>query len=93
MAKYMVSWQFPGDNRNEAIERFTEGSRMQPPEGVVHIARWHSVEGDAGWGVVETSDPKHLADWLLHWSDLLSYQVTPVISDEELGELFKKHGF
>ncbi len=92
MAKYMLTWETPRENRNELIKRFMEGSAMQPPEGISFVGRWHGASGAVGWSVVETDDPKTITDWLLHWSDLLSYEVIPVIADEEFGELLQKHG-
>ncbi len=92
MARYMVTWNLPSEHRNEAITRFVEGSALQTPDGLSSVCRWHAAAGGVGWNVVETDDPKTIADWLLHWSDLLSYEATPVITDEELGEMFQKHG-
>ena len=31
-------------------------------------------------------------DWLLKWNDIIDTTVTPVISDEEAGAAFQKHG-
>jgi hypothetical protein len=92
MAKYMIRWNWPPEHRNEVIKRFTEGSAMQPPDGLSVVGRWHAAAGGGGWGVLETDDPKTIADWFLHWSDVLSYEATPVIPDEELGEMLQKHG-
>lgn len=92
MGLYMVRYRLTSANRNEAIHRFmTNEAAMTAPAGSTSIARWHSVEGNGGWNVVETDNPAALADWTLQWSDLLSYEVTPVIGDEELGALFQKH--
>lgn len=92
MAKYMVRYELHASNRNEAIKRFVDGAAMQPPEGVTDVARYHSADGNQGWAIAETDDPVSLVDWLLHWTDIISYEVTPVITDEELGGLFQKHG-
>ena len=93
MGMYMVRFKLSGADRNTAITRFmTNEKAMTPPEGVTSVARWHSVEGNGGWNIVDSPDTKSVADWILHWSDVLSYTVTPVVSDEELGELFQKHG-
>ncbi len=91
MAKYMIAWELPKENRNEAIDRFMEGSRLQPPDGVTHIDRWHSAAGGLGWGIAEADDPKHIADWIHNWSDLIDYEVYPILNDEEMGEVFAKH--
>ena len=92
MATYMLSYRFTPEEQDEAIERFMEGSALEEPEGIESVARWHSAVGGRGWNVIETDDPKHLTDWVLNWSDLIQYEVTPVINDEELGEVFVKHG-
>lgn len=93
MSVYMVRYTLSSANRNSAINRFmTNEAALTPPEGVTSLARWHSVEGNGGWNIVDAPDPKSIADWVLHWSDVMSYDVTPVVSDEELGELFQKHG-
>jgi hypothetical protein len=92
MAQYMITWTLPSDNRDEAIRRFSEGSAMQPPAGVTHLGRWHAAGGGLGFGVVETDDPKAIAKWLVQWTDIIEYEVVPVISDEELGEVFQTLG-
>ena len=86
----MMTYDLPSENRNEAIKRFAEGSTMQPPEGATIVGRWHSVGSNVGWTLIETDDPKTIADWLLHWSDIMTFDVAPVIGDEELGALFQK---
>ncbi len=91
MAKYMIAYDLSKENRNEAIKRFVDGKAMQPPEGVTDLGRWHAAGGRLGWAVAETDDPKHLADWVMSWSDIIDYEIHPVISDEELGALFAKH--
>jgi hypothetical protein len=92
MAKYMITWDLPMENRDEAIARFVDGAALEEPEGITLLSRWHSVAGGRGWSVVETADPASIMDWLLHWSDLLSYEVEPVITDDEFGGLLGKHG-
>lgn len=92
MAKYMITWDLPSDNRNEAIARFVDGAALEEPDGISLVSRWHSVAGGLGCSVVETDDPAAIMDWLLSWSDLLSYEVEPVITDEEFGGLLGKHG-
>jgi Domain of unknown function (DUF3303) len=92
MAHYMITWSFPPDSRNEAIHRFSEGSAMNPPKGVTHLGRWHAAQGGLGWGVVEAKDPKDIAKWLIQWSDVIEYDITPVLSDEELGEVVQSMG-
>ena len=92
MATYMVTYELPHTNRNEAIKRFVSGEAMQDPAGAKTTARWHSVGGKIGWFVVETDDPSIMTAWLLQWTDIIDYDITPVIGDETLGEALAKAG-
>ena len=93
MATYMLTYRFSPEAQEEAIERFMEGSALEEPEGIRTVSRWHSAGGGHGWSVVEADHPRHITDWALNWGDLIDYEVTPVINDEELGEVFAKHGY
>ena len=42
--------------------------------------------------VVETDDPTIMTAWLLQWTDIIDYDITPVVGDDELGEAFGKAG-
>ncbi len=92
MAAYMITYELPHANRNEAIKRFVSGEAMQDPAGAKTTARWHAVGGKIGWAVVETDDPSVMTAWLLQWTDIIDYDITPVVSDEGLGEALGKAG-
>jgi hypothetical protein len=78
-----VTYTLSSKDRNGAQERFrTTGG--PPPPGVAMIARWHCAQGLKGFVIAETSDAEALARWLQEWSDLLSFEATPVLSDEQM---------
>jgi Domain of unknown function (DUF3303) len=39
-----------------------------------------------GFDLLETDDPKKLAEFSFMWSDLMDLRITPVLDDQELGE-------
>ncbi len=45
MATYMVTYELPHANRNEAIKRFVNGDALQDPVGAKTVARWHAAGG------------------------------------------------
>ena len=91
MATYMLAYSLPKESRHEALKRFNEGGALPPPAGVNVIGRWHAAAGRLTWVVLDADDPKQIADWVLPWSDLVDYELHPVVSDGELGELLRKH--
>ena len=84
--QYLVTWTFKPEHANSAIERFQE-TGAPSPEGVEMISRLHDVSGARGFAVAESDDPIAVAKWCRQWSDLLSFEVIPVLTDEQLGQV------
>jgi hypothetical protein len=76
---FMTTWKIAPEKRVATTDRFlkTGGS---PPPGVKMVGRWHSVAG-TGVVIAETDDAAALGIWLQEWSDLISFEVTPVVDD------------
>ncbi len=81
-----ITYQLSPERRNDAQRRF-KGTGAPPPSGVTMTGRWHCAQGLRGFIVAETSDAEAIAKWLQEWTDLLSFEVTPVVSDEQLGRV------
>ncbi len=75
---FMTVYSFPTQNRDAAIARFKQ-TGAAPPPGVKMRGRWHDVGGGRGFTLAEADDPQALMKWVLKWSDLLSFKVTPVL--------------
>lgn len=74
------------DDRDAVHGRFKETGGAPPP-GVEMIGRWHGTEGNCGFFLAETDDASALARWLQDWTDLISFEVTPVLTDEQFSEV------
>jgi hypothetical protein len=81
--------------RYMAIETFTQGpgpvysraaarGRMLPP-GLVYVDSWID-EGrlDRCFQLMETDDPSLFDVWTAEWSDLVGFEIIPVISSSEV---------
>ena len=79
---YVVMWKFKPEQRNAAQSRFKETGGL-PPEGVEMQGRWHSVEGNRGLCIAKSDDPVAVARWAQAWSDLLTFEIIPVMNDED----------
>jgi hypothetical protein len=51
------------------------------------IGRWYCAQGLKGFIVADSSDAEAIAKWFQGWTDLLSFEVTPVVSDEQLARV------
>lgn len=81
-----VRYEYRPSDRDVVHDRFKE-TGAPPPSGVRMLGRWHSTEGNRGFLVAETDDAGAVATWLHDWTDLLSFEVTPVLTDEQFTDV------
>jgi Domain of unknown function (DUF3303) len=86
MMQFMTIWTFRPEHSRAASDRFVE-TGGQPPDGVKMVARWHDVAGGRGFAIAEADDPAAISAWCRHWSDLLTFEIVPVINDEQLARV------
>jgi Protein of unknown function (DUF3303) len=83
---FHITYQATPQLRNNAQQRFKE-TGAPPPAGVTMMGRWHSAQGLKGFAIAESEDAEAIAKWLHEWTDLLSFEVTPVINDEQFARV------
>jgi Protein of unknown function (DUF3303) len=86
--KYLVQWTLSQDSSRAAVERFLQ-TGGKPPEGVTQLGRWFGLNG-TGCSVVEANDPKGVFTLVSEWQEFLQITATPVLEDDEAGEIFAK---
>jgi diaminopimelate decarboxylase len=87
--KYIATWIYEPANAEAIIERFKQ-TGGQPPEGVTMEARWFDVAGGRGFAVSESDDPIAIAKWCRAWSDLMTFEVIPVIDDAQMVQVLQE---
>ena len=81
---YMVVETFKEGPRPVYARAASKG-RMLPP-GLVYVDSWIDERGlDRCFQLMETADPALLDDWIVKWSDLVEFEVVPVVSSAEAG--------
>jgi hypothetical protein len=63
-------------------ERAAENGRMLPP-GLRYVDSWVGERLDRCFQLMETEDPSLLDRWMTRWSDLVSFEVVPLIGSAE----------
>jgi hypothetical protein len=80
---FHITYELSSERRNDSQKRFKEtGGR--PPAGVKMVGRWHCAHGLKGFMIAEASEAEALAKWTQDWTDVLSFEATAVITDEQL---------
>ena len=83
---FHITYELSCGQRNDAQKRF-KATGAPPPPGVTMMGRWHCAEGLRGFIVAESSDAEAIAKWTQGLTDLLSFAVTPVVTDEQLARV------
>ena len=83
---FHIAYEVSVEQRNASQKRFKE-TGAPPPDGVTMTGRWHSLGGRKGVAVVEASDPQAIASWIQDWNDVVTFEVTPVLTDEQFAQV------
>jgi hypothetical protein len=85
MALYMVLERFRNADAAPVYRRFRERGRMAP-DGLNYISSWVTEDMSTCFQVMETENRALLEDWMSHWSDLVDFEVHPVVSSKEAAQ-------
>ena len=81
--EFIVHYKVHAGQRETAQARFSS-TGAPPPDGVTMTNRWHCVHGGEGYLHCQSDDAAAIATWIQQWSDVLDFQVTPVVGDETM---------
>ena len=80
---FMITYAFSPGDREKAQERFKK-TGGGPPAGAKMLGRWHNVAGLQGFVLAESADAVAIGKWMQEWTDLIDFEVTPVVNDEDV---------
>ncbi len=82
---YMIVERFRGGDAAPVYRRFREQGRLAP-EGLRYVTSWITADLAQCFQVMECEDPRLLEEWTSRWSDLVEFEILPVISSAEAAE-------
>ena len=84
-ALYMIVEHFRNGDPVPVYRRFRERGRMAP-EGLTYVSSWVDRDLARCYQVMETADRRLLEQWMENWSDLIEFEVHPVMTSQEAVE-------
>jgi hypothetical protein len=78
----MILEYFKNQDAQPVYQRFRERGRLAP-SGLHYISSWVNEKVTLCFQLMETDDPKLIDDWIANWSDLVDFEVHPVITSSE----------
>ena len=82
---YMIIEHFKNDDPVPVYRRFRDRGRLAP-NGLQYISSWVDEKLERCFQIMETADRKLLDQWITNWSDIVEFEVFPVVSSKEASE-------
>ena len=84
---FLINYELTPATRNDAQARFKAGGGLPPDDGVTMLSRWHRAGGLGGFVIAESASTVAIGKWMQEWTDLLTFTVSPILSDEEMQDI------
>jgi hypothetical protein len=78
----MVIERFKGGDPSPVYRRFRDRGRLAP-EGLTYVNSWVDASLQCCYQLMETHDRRLLDEWMANWSDLVDFEVHPVVTSAE----------
>jgi hypothetical protein len=56
------------------------------PAGLTYVSSWVDQNLERCYQIMETEDPALLDQWIANWSDLVDFEVYPVLTSQEAAD-------
>ena len=82
---YMIIESFKNDDPAPVYRRFRDQGRLAP-DGLTYVSSWVTSDLTGCYQVMECEDPQLLEQWMRRWSDLVDFEVIPLIASAQAVE-------
>jgi hypothetical protein len=82
---YMIIERFKGGDPVPVYRRFRDRGRLAP-DGLRYISSWVDEKLALCFQIMETGERDLIDEWIAQWSDLVEFEVFPVISSKEAAD-------
>ncbi len=79
---YMIIEHYRNGDPLPVYRRFHERGRLAP-EGLRYVSSWVTTELATCYQVMECDDRRLLDEWIGNWSDIVDFEVIPVVMSAE----------
>lgn len=79
---YMIVEHFRDGDARPVYRRFRDQGRLAP-DGLRYVGSWVTEDLRRCFQIMECDDPSLLTQWTACWSDLIEFEVIPVVTSAE----------
>ena len=81
----MIVERFKNKNPLPVYQRFLDKGRLAP-DGLIYVSSWVDTNFHICFQIMETDDPKLIDLWISNWSDIVDFEVFPIIPSKEAAD-------
>jgi hypothetical protein len=81
----MIIEYFKNQDPVPVYRRFRDRGRLAP-EGLQYVSSWVDEGLKRCFQLMATDDRRLLDEWIANWSDIVEFEICPVISSKEAAE-------
>ena len=82
---YMIVEHFKNQDPLPVYRRFRDHGRLAP-EGLHYVSSWVDEKFERCFQLMEADDRALLDQWIARWSDIVTFDVYPVMPSQEAAE-------
>ena len=82
---YMIIEHFKNKDAISVYRRFRDRGRLLP-EGLRYVSSWVDERLERCFQLMETADRDLLDEWIARWSDIVEFEVYPVLSSKKAAD-------
>ena len=81
----MIIERFRNRDAVPVYRRFRERGRLAP-EGLRYVSSWVDENLEICFQLMEAPDVSYVNEWIANWSDIVDFEVYPVITSKEAAD-------
>ena len=81
----MIIERFMDNDPVPVYRRFRDRGRLAP-EGLQYVSSWVDERLTLCFQIMETTERELLDKWIANWSDIVEFEIYPVISSKQAAE-------
>jgi Protein of unknown function (DUF3303) len=85
MSLYIIIERFKNGDAVPVYRRFRDQGRLAP-DGLTYISSWITDDLKVCYQVMETANRALLDRWMANWSDIVDFEVHPVVTSKQAAE-------
>jgi hypothetical protein len=80
--QFLVIENFRNGDAKPVYRRFRDQGRLMP-DGIAYVASWVTEDLTRCFQIMECEDRALLDQWMANWSDLVDFEVVPVVTSAQ----------